>query len=136
MEMSDQMIKEIAENLESGLTCYWNKNTGELKAIFADEVWIDDDDEDSTEMPFNSDDYIQFNVMESRESFDMMADFVDTVENVKIHRRLSQVLDEPKPFAKFKWELEKSEEYRQKWFDFKNNRYMDYVKTILKCELD
>ena len=140
MEKSDQMIKEIAENWESGLTCYWNKKTGELKAVFADDVWIDEDDsdgeDDTNDIQPNSEDYIQFNVMDSRESFDIMADFADTVEDKKVQRRLIQVLNEPKPFAKFKWELEKSEKHRQKWFDFKNNRYIDYVKLILKCERD
>lgn len=63
----------------------------------------------------------------SRESFKIMEDFVETIGDWRLRGRLSEVLSERKPFKNFKWHIDNSGTYRQKWFDFKNTRVCEWV---------
>ena len=38
------------------------------------------------------------------------------------------VLQRPKPFGNFKWEIDNSGKYRQQWFDYKKERFIGYVE--------
>ena len=52
-----------------------------------------------------------------------MLDFAESVDNVNLQERLINSLNKSKPFRNFKWQIDNSGNYLQKWFDFKNNRY-------------
>ena len=57
-----------------------------------------------------------------------MADFTETVDNQKLRDKLVNSLNKSKPFRNFKWQIDNSGEYRQKWFDYKKLRYIKSVK--------
>lgn len=38
------------------------------------------------------------------------------------------MLNRSKPFSNFKWIIDNSGDYRQKWFDFKNQKYIEWVE--------
>ncbi|MCU4175117.1 UPF0158 family protein [Carboxylicivirga sp. N1Y90] len=138
MRPSQKNIKEIAENLECGMICYFNVKTGELKTIINSDSWelAEEEawEEDINEIEENQDAYIEFHGMSSHESFNLMVDFTDMIDDLKLKERLIKGLNKPKPFRNFKWEIDNSGEYRQQWFDFKSSRYISYVQDQIELE--
>lgn len=138
MRPSEKNIKEIAENLECGMTCYFNVKTGEIKTIINTDSWDLTEEEaweeDINEIEENQDAYIEFHGMSSHESFNLMVDFTDLIDDLKLKERLIRGLNRPKPFRNFKWEIDNSGEYRQQWFDFKSSRYISYVQDQIDLE--
>ena len=136
MKISDKIIKEIAEYLDCGMRCFLHKKTKNLITILDKDDWFDDDAgdwaEDIEEIDSNKADYIEFEKMDSKDSFRVMADFAENVDDTKLQERLINALNKPKPFRYFKWEIDNSGEYREKWFDFKNMRYIEYVKQQIE----
>jgi hypothetical protein len=69
--------------------------------------------------------------MESHESFDIMADFAENVDSRELRDSLINALNRKHPFQNFKWVVDNSGPYRQKWFDFKNQRLIEWVEKKL-----
>ena len=135
INLSKDQIKEIAEQLDCGNRCYINKETGDIKTTpdfdngYADEeLWADV----LKELEENWDKYIQIEKMESHESFDLMADFADSVDSRELRDSLINALNKKHPFRNFKWVVDNSGPYRQKWFDFKNQRLIEWVNDQLE----
>jgi len=136
MKLTDQQIKEIADNLDSGMRCFFNKQTGEIKTILNFDSWIGADEEpwteENKEIEENWGDYFEFENMSSNDSFNLMADFAASIDNPKLQDRLVNALNKSKPFSNFKWQIDNSGEYRQQWFDYKNKRYIEWVKDQIE----
>lgn len=137
IKLTDEQIKEIAEWLDVGMKCYYNKQTGEIKNILNFDNWMGADEElweeDINEIEENWENYIEFDAMTSDDSFRVMADFIDTVDNSKLQQRLVDALNRRKPFQNFKWIIDNSGKYRQQWFDYKNIRYIEWVADQLEA---
>ena len=135
IKISKDQIKEIAENLDCGFKCYLNTETGELKSIidFNDSPYADEElwEDMLNELEENWDKYHAIPKMESHESFDLMADFTETVDNDNLRDSLINALNRKHPFRNFKWIIDNSGPYRQQWFDFKNQRLIQWVKDQL-----
>lgn len=133
MNLTKEQVKEIAENLDIGLRCFIHLKTGEIEAIpnFLETEWYGQDEEPWQEvldkLEENWGDYFEFDKMTSHESFEVMADFAEEVDNKKLQDKLFRALNKPKSFRNFKWEIDNSGKYQQEWFDFKNNRLKDFV---------
>lgn len=134
MELSEKLIKEIAENLDCGLICYLNKETKEIKtmidfdAFFGDtELW----EEEFEEIQENIHLYLKIEKMSSREAFEIMADFTNQVTDQAVKQKLIYALNRNKPFKNFKYEVDYNEEIRQQWFKFKADKYQDWVRDYL-----
>jgi hypothetical protein len=69
--------------------------------------------------------------MESRDSFDLMADFTESVDSRELRDSLINALNKKHPFRNFKWVVDNSGPYRQKWFDFKNQSLIEWVEKKL-----
>jgi hypothetical protein len=130
--MSDEQINELAENLDCGLKCFVHIQT---KAILAvpdttnepngdSELW----DEDNEELENNSSSYIEIEKMDGTESFRIMEGFIETVDDLQQKEIFEKALMRPKPFRNFKFEIDNSGSYRQKWFDFKKQHMIEWVK--------
>ena len=136
MKISDKTIEEIADNLDSGMRCYLHKKTGDLKIIINEDNWIGADteawEEDIDKIDANWTDYVEFEGMDSHESFKIMADFAESIDNAKLQDRLINALNKSKPFRNFKWEIDNSGDYRQEWFAFKKIRYTEHVKRQIE----
>ena len=138
MTLTEEQIKEIAENFDIGMRCFYPLKNGEIKTTpdFLDGDWIDQDTEPWQEtldkLDENWGDYFEFEKMTSNESFEIMTDFAETVDNQNLQDRIFKALNKPKPFRNFKWEIDNSGEYRQKWFDYKNQRMIEFVKTQIE----
>ena len=132
MTLTEQQIKEIAENLDMGMRCFYHLKSGEIKSVF----YFDDDYEDLIDeynaIEENINDYFEFEKLSSRDYFTIMADFTDTFDNKELQNELVKALNKPKPFSNFKWQIDNSGEYRQKWFDYKEMRYIEWVKEQIE----
>jgi len=134
--LNNKQISEIAENLDLGMNCYLNLKSGEIKSIIDhdslgevdEELWGDD----IREIEENYEDYFAFERMNSNESFEVMADFAESIDDERIRRKLMNALNRSKPFRNFKWAIDNSGEYRDQWFEFKKNRYIEYVKEQIE----
>ena len=125
IKLSETQIEEIADFLDCGLTCLYNKKSKELTTITEFDDYPDSDE-------LNWDDIIEFERMNSNDSFELMVDFVEQIDNNFLKEKLINVLNRSKPFKNFKIQIDNLGEYRQKWFDFKNRKYVDYVKSQIE----
>ncbi len=135
INLSSDQIKEIADQFDCGMKCYINKETGIIKftpdfdsGYVDEELWEDD----INELEENWDKYVAIDKMESHESFEMMADFAESVDNMALRNSLINALNRKHPFRNFKWVVDNSGPYRQKWFDFKNQKLIEWVKGQLE----
>ena len=125
IKLTEKQIEEIADYLDSGLICLYNKKTKELITITEFDDYPDSDE-------LNWDDILEFERMNSNDSFDLMIYFVEQLNDCLLKEKLINVLNKSKPFKNFKFQIDNSDEYRQKWFDFKNRSYVEYVKLQLE----
>jgi hypothetical protein len=132
MKLTEEQIKEIAENLDCGLRCYYNKLTGEIKTVIDFDSWEGAEEEpweeDLKEIEEHWDDYFQFEGVNSHQSFEVMEDFIETLDDTQLQNRLINALNKSKPFRNFKWEVDNSGEYREKWFAYKKKRLIAWVE--------
>jgi hypothetical protein len=100
--MEKEKIKDIAENLDIGMKCFVHLETKEIKFIpdFDKHPCMDSEvrSADNKEIENNLGAYLEIDGMDSRDSFRVMEDFVDTVENENLKEKLVDSLHRPKPF--------------------------------------
>lgn len=130
--MTNEQLNEIAGQLEFGFLCFIHKKTKAL-VVIPDELSHPDMDTESWEKEIkeidkNRKSYFEVEKMDSRESFKVMEDFVDTVDDDRIQDKLRESLQRPKPFQNFRFDIDRSVPYREKWFEFKKNRNIEWVK--------
>jgi hypothetical protein len=129
--LTNSQIREIAEFLDGGMKCYINIETGNIKSVLDSEINQSDDTEpwedDIKELKENWDSYCEIKRMNSYESFKIMEDFVETVDATRLHDDLTNALSKKHPFQSFKWLIDNSGPYRQSWFDFRNQKQIDWV---------
>jgi hypothetical protein len=132
MKLTEKQIEEIADNLDSGMRCFYNLKSGEIKTIINFDSWIEADaepwEEELKEIDENWGDYFEFKGFESHESFQIMADFAENIENYSLQNKLINALNNRKPFKNFKWQIDNSGEFRQQWFAYKKTRYIQWIK--------
>jgi hypothetical protein len=132
VKLTDKQIEEIADDLDSGMKCFYNLRTGEIKTIINSDSWICADEEpweeDIKEIEENLNNYVEFNGFSTQESFRIMADFAENVDNDSLQKKLVNALNKSKPFGNFKWQIDNSGDYRQEWFNYKKARYIVRVK--------
>ncbi len=137
MKPTEKQIKKIAEELDCGMRCIFNTRNGELKCIIDSDSWDVADDEilgeDLKEIEQNEADYFEFEQLDTHESFRIMADFAENVDNEVLRNTLVGALNRPKPFRNFKQHIDNSGAYREQWFTFKNSRYIEYVKGLIEA---
>ena len=79
--------------------------------------------------------YICIEPLDSNESFMIMEDFTETMNDLHMRQRLTNALSHRKPFANFKQLIDNSD-FRQNWFDFKQHYLENHVKSLLDQEFD
>lgn len=120
------------------MRCFLHLKNGKIETTpdFLNSDWFGQDTEPWQEtldkLDENWGDYFEFEKMTSHESFEIMADFAGIVDNQNLQDRLIHALNKSKPFRNFKWEIDNSGEYRQKWFVYKNQRLIEFVKTQIE----
>lgn len=133
--LTPEVIKDIAGKLEDGNNCWYHIPTGEVlwapdrDALLDEEIWEDVYNEIDEKMH----ECIPFEILEAHESFRIMESFAENeVGEKKLRARLITALSNRKPFRHFKYVIDNSN-YRQAWFAFKDQWYIEYVKEELEC---
>lgn len=136
LTISDEKIKDIAESINAGLICYYHIKTGEIISFPDPNKWFGDSQEELEDELENIEDdfenYIVFKGMESHESFKVMEDFANSVDDRNIQVKLLNALNRRKPFANFKNVIDYSGDYRQKWFNFELMKNIEFVKMQIE----
>lgn len=130
MKLSPEKIKEIASELEIGMTCYVHKRSQELlfmpdedNPYFDPEPWQDVIDKIDT----NPQDYLEIELMDSHSSYMVMEDFADQLPDLELRKRAFRKLNQKRPFANFKYLIENSE-FDEEWYAFKTKAMEDWVR--------
>lgn len=137
INLTPKQIEYIADSLDAGMCCYYNLKTKEITEIPNFDNWMSDEEpwqEDIDKIEENWGDYFKIEPMDSNSSFQVMVDFIDTVDNKNLKEKLIKSLNKPKSFRNFKWEIDNSGEVRQKWFDFKKTKYISWVNSKIEEE--
>ena len=134
--LTEQQIKEIAEQLDCGFRSFWHRTTNELLFVpdllsnpeFDGEIF----DQDLEKLDNNFGDYIEIEKPNSSDSFEIMANFTERLnDNEKLKNELTKAWNKKKPFREFKFVIDNSGVYRQQWFDFKNAQLKQWVTDKL-----
>lgn len=136
MKITPKHIHEIAQELQCGMKVYVNRKNLEIKVILDWDNILDNEEfweEELEKIEREWDDYIALTKMESREAFQIMENFAETIGDGRYQEYLFKILSRKSPFANFKAEIESSS-YRQQWFDFRDRSYEAYVRAKLEFE--
>jgi hypothetical protein len=139
VNLSEDQIKEIAQDIDMGMKCYWNKKTGEIITV-PDELRNSFFDEDQWKDEFKKvrqqkKNLVEIEGMSSHDSFRIMEDFLDEIpDNTRLKVSLIEALNKRKPFANFKSVIIDSE-YSDSWYAFKDRRMVEWVKEQLPADL-
>jgi len=140
ISVPDEIIEEIADQLDCGMKCYLEISSCTIVTTIKDEYCLDSGidalDDDINQIKENPSDYFEFQEMESRESFNVMVDFASEITDKEFQARIMKSLNQKSPFRNFKFTLDSSDYYRQMWFDYKKNRYIEFVKSQIENELN
>lgn len=141
MKLTNEQIDKIADELDSGMICYINLDTGEYRVILEYDDMYDVEEfyeEEMKEIEKNIDKYFQIKKMSSSEAYRVMESFVNSIQNREKQMKVKEILNRKSPFANFKEEIEYDDKYRQKWFNHKRRKYNEYVRRYLveKFELE
>ena len=134
MNIKEATIKDMAEFLLMGNTCFLHTLTGnfehyptEIDLMFGeDNPWQDIIDK----VENNWHDYIRIEPMNSHQSYTVMESFAEQLEGVGFREKLFNVLNRPKPFRNFNHLIHQSD-FRQEWFHFRQARNEAWVKEQL-----
>ncbi|EGV42617.1 hypothetical protein BZARG_1838 [Bizionia argentinensis JUB59] len=130
------IIKKIAQELDSGFDCYYNSKTNEIVSIpsfsqfLEEEEFKEDFRDDLKKVENQKADFIKFDVLESFESFKIMERFVEQLPDKNLKSKLENVLANKKVFQNFKYNIDHSD-FREKWFDFKQSELEKIVENQL-----
>ena len=136
MTLTEEEIAEIAENLEMGMVCFYHRQTGEIEYFpDNDSLYYDPEPWQETIDKIDNDwgNYERFEKMDSTEGFRVMEDFADSLDDSHFKNRIFDQLSRRKPFQNFKNLIDFSP-YRQDWFAFKKQAYIEFVKQQLKLK--
>lgn len=136
MRVPDNKITDIVDIITSGNKCYINIKSLELIYFpdpdqfihFDDDIWK----EEMEKVEKFETDLLEIEPMSSTEEYIVMQDFSNSVEDSKFKYQLLIILEEKKPFANFRSEIEKSVTYRKLWFDFRFQRYFHWIQDQLQ----
>jgi hypothetical protein len=136
MEVSKEILNQIADSLEAGEKCFIHAKTLEI-VTYPDDYLLDIDPdnnawEDDIAKVDGDKSFIEIEKMNSQDSFIMMEDFANSVVDRTLKIRLLTALEGRKPFANFKHQLENSPDFRELWFQFRREKNIEWVNTQLR----
>jgi hypothetical protein len=140
MVLTEKQFAEIADLLISGMVCIIEKKTGKIDSHPNDMDFFEGEENPWEELiekvEEDWDSYILLDPMPSNKSFDVMKDFANDLDEGDLKLSLHNALNKNKPFHNFKFIVDNSGEFRQKWFDFQLQENIKWVKMQYESELD
>ncbi|MFA6618215.1 MAG: hypothetical protein WCT23_03995 [Candidatus Neomarinimicrobiota bacterium] len=138
MKLTKKEVKDIAEWLSADLEVFINLDDNTIKYLIPE----DDMDYYETENPWAKDmaeiksweNCLKLEPLESWQCFRFMENFIETLDDHQMQARLEIALQKRHPFSNFKHAVDNSE-YRQAWFEYRDEQYLQAVIKNLPLEL-
>jgi hypothetical protein len=138
MKVSKETLNDMADNLEAGFKCYIHRKTSEIIEVpdkdRSPDIDTDAWEEDIEKVFKDRKNYIEIKGMHSSDSFRVMEDFVLSLENSSVKTQLIHAIEGRKPFANFNHQIDNALDYRERWFNFRRDRNIDWVQKQLDFE--
>lgn len=135
-QLSDAEIAEAATAVRRGMEVYVHREHGRMLVADDPERNVRADPEVfeiiMQTVSTDPDAYIHIERMPTDQAIQVMRDFTDRVRNQELWQNLSYALKRPRPFRTFKDELSKFPKNYERWRDFRQSRYEDYVRRSLQ----
>jgi len=139
-EQHKKAVAEIADNIQCGFICHVDKKTVSIISIRRANSWEygeyeedEEEEEETIEENVPLEDIITFSPLESFESFQIMENFVASLEESPIKNKLTFALQRKKPFANFNAVIHSSP-IKEEWFNFRKLALEQHVAAILIAE--
>ena len=116
------LIHALEDNDRMG-DYYLNLKTGRVEFISMN--YLPEQEEIKAELEDNSDDFQEILPFPSSKSFQIMVDFAEQLKEEKVKRTLLRLLNQKKPFSKFKNALYEYPEIRERWFTYHHKKMKD-----------
>lgn len=137
----EEKIRMIADLVDSGEKVWFHVHTHEVLShpdpghhSFSSEWdYLVEDVMDQVFLDY--DNYIEIPPPDPSTSYRIMAEFADTVSDVRFRARLLDALGGKKPFRFFRNAVEESP-FREEWFDFLDARMQEYVLARMEEALE
>ena len=135
IKLSQKQLLTIASDLEMGMRCFIQKDTGEVLAVPVLEDMFFDEDEEMEELlhPVKEtpERYLEVARMPSVKMREVMLKFANEEEDPNFKQHLLDSLQGQRPFRAFKRAVSANVDYRQKWFVYKANCYRIWIEQQL-----
>lgn len=138
MEAQKDIIRDIADSLLCGMTCFYEKATNsfiEYPKEAEDYLMFDEENpwqEVIDKVEENEEDYILIDPMHSSQAFKLLEEFARQLDSIDLSAKLLDTLDRHKPFQNFNHLIENDLDYREQWFDFRLQKNMEWVQKQIK----
>ena len=138
MKIPKEKLNEIADEMESGFKCFIHRDTLEIVTYPDEDRFMEIDQkewkEEINKVKKNKKKFVEIDKMDSRESFEVMAEFAESLEECATKIRLITALEGHKPFANFNHQIHNSGEYREQWFAFRREKTLEWIERQLEYE--
>lgn len=135
IKLSQKQLLTIASDLEMGMRCYIQKDTGEIITVPVLEDMFFDEDEEMEELlrPVREtpESYLEVARMPSAKMREVMLKFAAEEDDLVIKQQLMDALQGQRPFRTFKRVVSSSVDFRQRWLVYKANCYRTWVEKQL-----
>ncbi|MGY6741962.1 MAG: UPF0158 family protein [Cecembia sp.] len=134
LTLSEKEVENIAAQLLKGMICFYQLDKKKLHHLPDDEDYFNYDltpeEEDVLdEIDDNPDNYAEFTKMEPAQEHQMMEAFtVRIVKERNFQDDLFNALSKPKAATAFKFLIDSSGKYKDKWITYRLDKYKDWVK--------
>lgn len=134
--LSDQEINEAATAIRRGMEVYVHREHGRMLIADDPERNVRADPEVfeaiMQDISTDPDAYVHIERMPTQQAIEVMKGFTDRVRNQELWQALSYALKRPRPFQTFKAELNKFPKNYEKWREFRQKKYQEYVVAKVK----
>jgi len=132
--LSEKEVEKIAAQLLKGMICFYKLNNKKIHQLPDDEDYFNYDltpeEEDILdEIDEKPENYAEFSKMEPSQEHQMMETFADRiVKERNFQDELFNALSKPKASTAFKFLIDSSGKYKDRWLEYRLQKYQDWVK--------
>ncbi len=116
-------IKDALDSVDISSTCYFNKETNEIlwQWDYNKEYSTYKEEDEANDNIINMFDYFYKN------DYDIMQDFIDTIEDVNLREKLYEATSGRGAFSRFRYIIE-SNDLLDDWYKYKDEKYKVIAK--------
>lgn len=134
LTLSEKEVENIAALLLKGMICFYQLDNKKIYHLPDNEDYFNYDltpeEEDILdEIEDNPDNFAEFTKMETNQDHQMMENFAErSVKERNFQDELYNALSKPKAATGFKFLIDSSGKYKEKWHEYRIQQYKDWVK--------